>query len=329
MGDKRTGRGKNVKIKILTALFLVLNISSAFAKDEEVDEGLVVVDANLCQFNLKGYELSKATEEAVVFGISMILETYKDTFGFSYPDDIKVEITIFGDREEFKRYQVERISEIISDYGYYDGKHREVVVWKDKKTTSMVSTLFHEASHLILMHNVPWCPPWVNEGLAVYFGGLDVIGSDKRILLVENYHKWCKYWLKNGFPTELEKYITLSHDEWGDLRSRDSTSAYGMGYSLVYFMMSRESTQKVLKELLWEFKRQGEAADSIGTVDRCYPGGFKQLKKIWLKWIPRARPYRPLRALRKERLQPAVQFISRLRYCFQYGGFVRGGWFVG
>ncbi|MBA7651487.1 hypothetical protein ES703_59306 [subsurface metagenome] len=82
-------------------------------------------------------------------------------------------------------------------------------------------------------------------------------------------------------------------------RKRDVNAAYTIGYSLVYFMMSRESTEKVLRELLWEFKKHGQDANSIRTINEHYPGGFEKLERNWRKWIPRARPYRPLRALRK------------------------------
>ena len=65
-------------------------------------------------------------------------------------------------------------------------------------------------------------------------------------------------------------------------------------------MMSRESTEDVLKELLWEFRRYGLEADSVKIINEKYPGGLEKLERNWKKWIPKARPYRPLRALRKQ-----------------------------
>ncbi len=299
-----------MKSKAVIVLFFLFAISAAFAKGEVAAGEFVSFESGVCQFNLRGYKLSKAIEAAIVFGISRILDTYKETFGFSYPDDFKVKVTIIGDQDKFKEYQKNQLGLIISETGYYSGKYREAVVWKGEKTSEMLTTLFHEASHLILKYHVPWCPEWVNEGLAVYFGGLDVIGRNKRILLQKNFHSWCKHWLKNGFPIELYKYVSLSHDEWVNLRKKDSNAAYSIGYSLVYFMMSRRSTEGVLKELLWAFKRHGKEANSLQTINECYPGGFEKFERMWRKWIPRAKPYRPLRALRREaekKLQPTAQ----------------------
>ncbi len=290
-----------VKPKVLIVLLFLF--TAGFAGTEE----FVSFGSGVCRFNLQDYELSKPLEDAIVFGVSRILDTYKDTFGFSYSDSFKVKVTIFSSKDKFLEYQKEQCGSIISQTGYYSGVHGETVVLinKDAKkirneTKRMVGTVFHEANHLILRYQIPWCPTWVNEGLSEYFEGLNVFGKNKRIFLQKRRIKWCKRWLKKGFPITLKEYIGLSYGEWMNLKRRDSNTAYTMGYSLVYFMMSRKSTEKVLKELLWEFRRQGMKADSIQTINNCYPGGLEKFEKMWLKWIPRARPYRPLRALRKE-----------------------------
>ena len=288
-----------MKLKALIALLLSLAISTATAAE------LVSFDSGICKFNLHDYELTKPVERAIVFGVSRILDTYKETFHFAYPNDFKVKVTIFGNEDEFLKYQKKQLGSIISETGYYSGWYRETVVLqkkdtkKTKDTKEMVGIVFHEANHLILRYNIPWCPDWVNEGLSEYFEGLNVFGEDRRVFLQENRSKWCKRWLKKGFPIELDKYLSLSHNEWMNFRKRNSNAAYTIGYSLVYFMMSRSSTEKVLKELLWQFKEHGKKANSLQTINDCYPGGFKKFERNWRKWIPRARPYRPLRTLRK------------------------------
>ena len=289
-----------MKPKVLIVLLLSFVISTATAGE------IVSFESGICKFNLHDYELAPHVERAIVFGVSRILDTYKDTFGFPYPDDFKVKVTIFGDEDEFLKYQKKQLGLIIPETGYYSGRYRETVVLqkKDTKKTKdakeMVGTVFHEANHLMLRYNIPWCPSWVNEGLSEYFEGLNVFGKNRRVFLQNNRSKWCKHWVKNGFPIELGEYISLSHDDWTSFRRREPNAAYSIGYSLVYFMMSRSSTEKVLKELLWEFKKHGKNADSIQTINKHYPGGFEKLERDWRKWIPRARPYRPLRALRKE-----------------------------
>lgn len=283
---------------IVWLLFSIIGIAGA--------ADLKSYESGICIFNLHNCELTPPVERAIVFGVSRILDTYKETFGFSYPDNFKVKVTIFGDKDKFLKYQKEQLGSIISETGYYSSRYRETVVLQQKNTKKtsdakeMVRTVFHEANHLLLRYNIPRCPKWVNEGLSEYFEGLNVFGENRRVYLHKNHSKWCKYWVKNGFPIELDKYIMLSDKDWMNFRSKDAGAAYTIGYSLVYFMMSRGTTENVLKELLWEFKRQGENADSIKIINEFYPGGLGKLEKNWRDWIPRARPYRPLRALRGE-----------------------------
>lgn len=286
--------------KIKNTLIILLLAYPAIATE------LKSYDIDLCTFNLHGYELAPHVERAIVFGVSRILDTYKDTFSFSYPNDFKVKITIFGDKGEFLKYQKEQLGSIISESGYYSNRYRETVVLQTKNTKKtkdakeMVGTVFHETNHLILRYNIPWCPKWVNEGLSEYFKGMNVFGENRRVYLHTNRGKWCKYWLKNGFPIEIDKYISMSHDEWMKFRSKDSNAAYTIGYSLVYYMMSRSKTEGVLREILWGYKKTGKDTNSIEIINQNYPGGVEKLERDWRKWIPRARKYRPLRALRKE-----------------------------
>ncbi|MHC4222070.1 MAG: hypothetical protein ACYST9_06580, partial [Planctomycetota bacterium] len=118
--------------------------------------------------------------------------------------------------------------------------------------------------------------------------------------LQKNRSWWFKKWAKKGFPMKPQEYLNLNRPQWEAFKQRDSNAAYTIGYSLVYFMMSRKDTEVVLKELLWEFKKQGKKANSIKVINEVYPGGIERFERIWLKWIPRVRPYRPLRSLRKE-----------------------------
>lgn len=284
----------------LVILLLLPAVGGALAKEQAADEGFMFIDANICRFKLKGYEPSEAIREAITFGVTLIIETYREKFGFDYPDDFVVNITVINDQQQFFDYQRKQLGKVVSEVGYYNPEESEVVVCKCGQRREFINSIYHEASHLILMEHISWCPVWVNEGLAEYFAGLRVIGSNKRIFLKKTQSDWCKYWLKNGFPIELEKYVSLSYDEWIQFREKDINAAYTIGYSLVYFMMSRHKTQEVLKELLWDFKEHGKDANSLKTIDEHYPGGFKKFERIWKRWIPRAKPYRPLRTLRKK-----------------------------
>jgi len=306
-----------MKTKLAVILLVLTALGGATAQEAEKPAEFVSYESGICKFNIYGYEITTPVERAIVFGVSTILDTYKDTFGFSFPNNLKVKITIIGDYDKFLEYQKAQCGKIISQSGYFSGRHREAVILqkKDSKATKdakdMVAIIFHEVSHFMLRYNIPWVPEWVNEGLAEYFGGMNVFGENRRVFLQKGSSRWLKRWSKKGFPIELTEYLNLTHDEWMRLREQDSTAAYGIGYSLVYFLMSRAETEVVLKELLWAFKMQATDVDSVKTIDSYYPGGFEKLQRNWKKWMPRARPYRPLRALRtqaeKSKEDPATE----------------------
>ena len=283
-----------MKLKALIFSLVLCAISSADAAEA------VSFESGICKFNLYSYEMPGHIERAIVFGVARIIDTYRDTFGFAYPKDFKVQITLIAGRKDFLSYFKKQTgSDDTKITGYYSSQYNEAVVWVQKDKHETLETLFHETSHLVLMRHIPWCPMWVNEGLAVYFGGLKVIGEKKRIFLQKGRSDWCKHWLKKGFPIKLNDYLKLNHDQWWSLYKKDANAAYTIGYSLVYFLMSSSGTEHVLKELLWDFKLRGPQASSIEVINANYPGGFEKLEKRWLKWIPKARSYRPLRALRK------------------------------
>ncbi len=283
-------------MKFKALIFLLLSCTIHIWAAGEV----VSYESGICRFNLHGYKMRPHIERAIVFGVSRIIDTYRDTFGFSFPEDFKVNVTLIAGRKEFLSYFKKQTgSNDTKLTGYYSFQQNEAVVWVQNDKHKTIGTLFHETSHLLLAHHIPWCPKWVNEGLAEYFEGLKVIGEKKRVFLQEQRSKWCQYWLKKGFPIKLDEYLRLNHDEWWKLYEKDANAAYTIGYSLIYFLMSSGRTEYVLKEILWDFKIRGPKANSIEVINANYPGGYAKLEKRWLKWIPKARPYRPLRALRK------------------------------
>lgn len=295
-------------------VWLIIILSSLFFCSTAPAEDFNSFDVGICRFNLQDYELPKQFERAIVYGASKILDTYKETFAFPFPNDFRVTVTIFTNKDKFREYQTKQVGSIISEVGYFSPQHRETVIFINKnakdmlaETKFMIGSVFHEANHMILMEQLPSCPVWLNEGLSEYFEGLNVIGENRRVYLNENQSKWCRYWTRHGFPITLKEYVGMNYNQWMGFRSGNPNAAYTIGYSLVYFLMSSQKTETVLKELLWEFKRKGKDADSLKTINDCFPGGFERLEKMWLNWIPEARPYRPLRALRTEMEQNQKQ----------------------
>jgi len=294
-----------------TIIFSLLIAGTAFARTDD----FIAYDVNECRFMLYDCKLSKPVEKAIVFGVSMIMDTYRDTFGFNIPKHFKINVTIICGKDKFLKYQQEQIGKIVSDRGYfccsatpYGQLYQTVVLLNkypeesknSKAIQEMVSIVFHESSHMILEFQISSTPDWINEGLAEYFEGFNVFGPNKRVYLERNGQNWCKYWAKKGFPVELDKLLNMSNEEFHNLDRIDGVPSYTMSYSLVYFMMSSPQTEKVLKEILWDIRNSSRTGkvDSIKIIDENYRGGFKNFERQWKAWIPNAREYRPLRAFR-------------------------------
>ena len=290
-----------MKYTILTISLLL------YAADISAASDPVTYRTGVCVFNLYDYELTTPIENAILFGVSKILDTYKNTFGFPYPDDFKVNVTIISSKKDFEDYQIKHIGKIISQTGYYSGAEQETVVWKNENTKKMLAVLFHEASHMILSAQIPWVPMWLSEGLAEYFEGLNVIGAKKRVNLQKNRHDWIKAWAEVRFPIRIDTYINLTHSQWQEFFKHEPNAAYTIGYSLTYYMMSSSRTQQILKRTLWQIRELGPKANSVQTINDYYPGGFERFEKHWRTWIPRARKSRALRALKNKPKKPAPQ----------------------
>ncbi len=255
------------------------------------------IDTPPCVFKLCKIELNDLQQEGIVFGVECIQKTYEDTFGFTYPDDFKIKVVLFEEKEDFLEYQRNSIGEITSESGYFSSRNSEAVTWLQGDFKRMVAVLFHESSHMVLRDQVPWCPTWINEGLAEYFESLNLFDGNRCICLQATRMEWCRHWVKYGFPVAFEPFFAMDRQAWKAFDKSNNNAGYTIGYSIVYFLMSNTKTKSILKEILWDFKRNRDKADSVATINKFYPGGIRKLEMHWKNWIPRARPTKPLKAL--------------------------------
>jgi hypothetical protein len=302
--------------KIAFLMMMILPVM-ALSDDRDQKYGLEVYERDLCVFKLQDYELTRPVEAGILFGVECLLETYTLTFGLDFPDDFKVTLVIFDDREKFNEYFRDRFqSEALSD-GYFSLGDNECVVWKNTDIKQMLNVLFHETQHLLMAHHYPDCPLWLNEGLSQYFQGLNVVGSNKRIYITNDCKEWNVHWLRKGFPVEPKEYVNLDYDQWFELREKDATAAYSIGYAMTYYLMRSSQTREILKNIVLEcrkdydyeedivekngnkyLRRKRLSRPSTEVLDEYYPGGYDKFEADWKRWLPRMRDYHPVRILR-------------------------------
>jgi tetratricopeptide (TPR) repeat protein len=66
--------------------------------------------------------------------------------------------------------------------GIYDGKIRIPIGGIEQETPGLRKLLYHEYTHAVVKAITPRCPTWLNEGLAQYFEGRELTGSQKEQL---------------------------------------------------------------------------------------------------------------------------------------------------
>ncbi len=306
----------NIKFIVLSGL-LAYTLCFAAKPADEQEFNFNVYEQSPCLFKLQNYTLTKPVEAGIRFGVQCILEAYTDTFGLEFPDDFKVTLIIFDDKDMYNKYYKNRFgSDALAD-GYFSLGDNECVVWKNTDIKQMLNILFHEANHLLMAHHYPHCPMWLNEGLSQYFQGLNVIGKNKRVYPTNDCKEWNMHWLRKGFPIEPRKYVDLDYDKWNELRAKDVTAAYSIGYSMTYFLMENSLNREILKKLMLESKNKPEEREEIiihngekyrykkiigrpstVVINEIYKGGYAEFEKDWRKWIPSMRMYHPVRVMR-------------------------------
>jgi tetratricopeptide (TPR) repeat protein len=86
----------------------------------------------------------------------------------------KAKVLIFDTREGFHSYaELTTDDRVESMLGYYLPRYRQLLLYEDKADASLEETrrvLYHEGFHQFVDGLIQDLPPWVNEGLAEYFG---------------------------------------------------------------------------------------------------------------------------------------------------------------
>lgn len=187
---------------------------------------------------------------------------YNAVFDTQKNDSLKINIHVFGRKEDFKQTpDGENVLHVASD-GYYMENTGNVFVLK---TEHVNGALLHELSHAFLHNNMRNSPQWFDEGLATYFGTL-VVEKDKifytpvtgRIARIRE--------MNEKGDLHLADFLN-NHSRWfGDQKT--VTDQYTIAYSIIYFLV--KINLNLVKHLADELKN-GQAA--ITTLSSDF-GGF-------------------------------------------------------
>lgn len=198
---------------------------------------------------------------------------YNAVFDTEKNDSLKINVHVFGRKEEFRQTpNGDNALHIFSD-GYYLAKTGDVFVLK---TDHVNSALLHEISHAILHQNMGNPPQWFDEGLATYFGSLvveknqifytPVIGRIERIREMN----------QKGI-LNLANYLNTSDKRWTGDETKVSDQ-YTIAYSIIYFLV--KTNLNLAKHLAEELK-SGQSAMTVLSQDF---GGFEFFQSKYISF---------------------------------------------
>jgi len=109
----------------------------------------------------------------------IILRILEEAYGevgraLSYYPDQEIQVILYSSR------QFQEVTDAPDwSSGIFDGKIRIPVGGIEKETPGLRKILYHEYTHAVVRSITPRCPTWLNEGLAQYFEGREIDGSQR------------------------------------------------------------------------------------------------------------------------------------------------------
>jgi hypothetical protein len=285
--------GKNCYIcgvkKWLPVLFVVLFPLALLA-----DIGTPVYQGNgLCRFILQRYYLSRANEDKINFIVADLLQRHEEAFNFTASPDLHVRIRIFGqfkDYEQFARtngsFENQNALASLSNLaGYYSGRDREVVTWRQNDPTYLANNILHECSHAIMHQEFRVLPIWLDEGCAVYFSFPAFMRSESSARRLDYQWHELKQWLDEGSLPDLRRFLNLNPPQF---RALDPSRTYPISWSLFQFLMGTPERRQAMNEMIREYQTQNPSTvDCAKLLGASYPGGLAKMEKDWHAWIAR------------------------------------------
>jgi len=302
------------KIFIILVVLYLMAIAPAYAQEEShIAEYTDSFEGSKISFSMesRGFAMEEESEKLVLKGIARIHRVFVGEFGSKYKKnkkrtfqnkaDANFSIKLFNSLEEFRKYAltISRGKIKFSGEGraFYAPWRKLLVIYLKSDT---FPTIFHEVSHFFYDSQFAGGTQgklWLNEGLAMYFQGLDMfqaggvtVQPNERAYLTLNHLE------KEKALPKLKDYLSLSREEW---TGKDEGLNYYIGWSLIYFMMDSEDGSDMLDKIL-EYSKAGgsvkkqkkrHAVSVASLIERYYKtgkkkkGGLKKFEDEWLAFL--------------------------------------------
>lgn len=157
---------------------------------------------------------------------------YDAVFETNEDDSLKININIFGRKDDFKKTPDGMNALALSSDGFYSAQTGDIFLLK---TDHLSAALLHEISHAFLHHHLKQTPKWFDEGLATYFGSLIVQNNQIFYTPVIGRIERIKE-LQEKELLNLPVFLQNSSRNWGNDK-KQITDEYTIAYSIIYFLV--------------------------------------------------------------------------------------------
>lgn len=254
--------------------------------------GKVVASSyGLCRFVLHDYDLKPATQQSIDQVVRRLLSQHQATFRLDPRTDFRFNMRIFGRFEDYQRFTtnagvrvpgMQRMA-LTNLLGYYSGRMKQLITWRQQVGQKFGHVLLHESSHAIMDAYYPRAPIWLLEGCAEYFAyppDMRDAGDSKSLRT-----RWgfLNLWLQDDKLVPLRTFVNLDQASWDKL---DITKAYITSWSLFQFLVSSDRNKEIVRRFLREVQAErGREMECAAKLERDYPGGLAKLEADWHRWI--------------------------------------------
>jgi len=255
-----------MKRLLLAALFLLIGISS-YATHLTVEYSGVSIPKKYIQ------------------RIERTLVKELDFYGpLGLGDSVKISVHVFRNNDDSREFLLKNAPTYVGGRasGMFFTQTQTAYIFNTENLDSACQTVVHEISHFFLHKTVSkGLPACMNEGLAEYFGCLNVkkdgscvsqpdpgaIGALKTAMMLGEF--------------DFQKYLFMKQSEFNDISRHDAGLPYSVCHIIMATMFDNIGSDGV-REIVRIFRDERKFGKAIDDV---YPGGRKKLENDVYKFV--------------------------------------------
>lgn len=266
---------KHFSDKIVKAKGSAKDISKSFGSRADYFELNISADGELPAF----FEQNLSTELKQVFYI------LSQGLALEGLPKITLNLQVFMDKTAFDIYKNQHAPGLGHATGFFSPKTNKAVVYYNKqRPKASMGLIRHESSHVIMAALFGYTPIWFNEGLAQYFETLYLQGQQKQVSPNAYSHQFLKRYVKAQNRLALD--VFFSYQPMQFYQPQSVRLNYYLAWSIMHFMLSDDSGQRVFKALISEMAANPcQGIDMVVLLDKHYAGGaasFANDLKLWI-----------------------------------------------